>query len=63
MQAFEHVDADQRTLFVFGKYSNRHIVVHADRGNCVKGKLRPWINLLAIKHEDTNADQVSRAQA
>lgn len=58
MQAFEHVNQDQRTLFVFGKYSNRHIIVHADRRNCVKGKPRPWIGLLAIKHEDTHANQL-----
>ncbi len=57
MQAFERVNDDHRTLFVFGKYSNRHIIVRADRGNCVKGKPRPWIDLLAIKHEEDHEQQ------
>lgn len=53
MRAFEHVEKTGRTLFVFGKYSNRHLIVTVDKKNQVNGKRRPWVNLLEVKDETT----------
>lgn len=52
MKAFEHVEQQNRTLFVFGKYSNRHLLLLVDQKDRVKGKCRPWLKLLDVKHEE-----------